>query len=175
MQADFQDPRHLAVMALHLAGFATEGVDDVFLLDPQPQGFDLVFDAGEQRSLSLGWDEGAQRWLVAARFVPHSPAPEAARLGLALSALLPPGLRLQAVPESAELELCAEQALEPAPDALALLLLDVSGWLHRLADADAAQARQVPFLQAGGLAPASLPGADVMTASLDLHIQGLRA
>ncbi len=141
MDIDFHNPRHTALMALHLAHFPVESIADDFLNDPDSEGFDLVFDVGDGRRLTLGWDELARTWWVDGRLTPDCPIEQVAMLVLSINQVLPAGLRWQTAVDAPWLDVHAElvQSEGLEPDALALQITDVAMWLHRVGDAVAAE------------------------------------
>lgn len=159
----FTTQRMQAIAALTMAGFDLSDLSDDFLSNDSAMGFDLSFDIGEGRSLTLSWDEGLNQWQVCGRFKPETgTGPEAARIALQLSALLSADMRVTMAPDDAEaIEITAGYPTEGVDhEALAAVIIDVALWTHRIADAVVSGARA---------AGPSAERAEARPASPDLH------
>jgi hypothetical protein len=164
MSPDLGSPRQLALLALHLANFDVTAIDDGFLTQPDTEPFELVFDAGERRSLSLSWNSDGPEWSVIGSFTPERDPAVALEMAISLNALLPPGLRLQEGPSGGVVEVISVRPAEDQPlEDLAEALMEVAAWLHRTADTadqlteSAALERPKP----GGVRAGSLQGAEL--------------
>lgn len=138
MDIDFQDPRHLALMSLHLLEFPTDGIPEDFLSSDPNKGFDLAFGLDADQQLVLSWNETARQWLIEGHITPMSGQDTWASMMLAISTLLPAGLRLQTHvdAESTCLTVHSEVAHQRlSVDVLALQITDVLIWLAELATA----------------------------------------
>ena len=141
MKMDPSDPRQQACLALHLAGFPVEQVADDFFDQAPSDGFDLSFDAGQECVFTLGWDSGADQWLVSGQL--KGRAQDVAVAALELNHILPPGFRLQSDPVTGTLAIATRLGREGLPlDELAMAIMDLNLWLHRIADAQLQTASQ---------------------------------
>lgn len=139
MTPNQQDPRHIALFALHLANFPVNTIDDSFLEKPADIGFDVTFDLEHGRQFSLGWDEEDRQWNIVGQFTPVGSFEQAAVQALAMNAILPSNIRWHAVNTLLSLAVRTEYA--PTDDAdietLAMHIVDVLLWLHKTADSEA--------------------------------------
>lgn len=131
---DFQNPRHFALMALHMAGLPAEDMPDDFLSSSPDTGFDLNFALEHEQTLTLSWNEDANHWRISAQFTPTSSDTHWAPIVLELSQLLPDGLHVHT--EAGCLNVCSVLSHENLTlDTLALRVVDVLTWVQHMADA----------------------------------------
>jgi hypothetical protein len=161
MTPDLGSHRQQALFALHFANFDVAAIDDDFLGQPDTESFELVFDAGERRSLSVAWDAGGPAWAVVGRFSPSADPSAALNAAMTINSLLPQAMRLQASPEGSEIEVIAAlPSLDLPLEDLANLIMEVVGWLHRVADSverqPAPEVQGGSFSAAGGQTPPNI-------------------
>lgn len=134
MDMDFQNPRHFAIMALHMVDLPIEDIPDDFLSSATDSGFDLSFGLEQAQTLMLSWDEGTRHWHICAQVTPNIAQSQWSTMLLELSQILPEELRLHT--ESGSLNVCTQLDHEDLTlDSLAMGIVDVLAWLKRLDDA----------------------------------------